>query len=203
MFVCLDTNWLTRKQKTRDEMLYLVEKYYTSSRDVVVSSWRTSDLRDWAISHGLIKSDVQVKREELEKLAHAKYDKLTSTAAPYVSWTDARLRGWLRAYEPEVAKAAKTRDELLSEVRKRYVDSIGYGEVVYGEIMGWVNYGRSSIGCLYNYLTGSARSVAENAQEKADELGKSADIASKSAEAAASSASSLAAKASKAAKKEL
>ena len=191
------------RQKSREELLALVGKYYTSSRDTVIASWHTSDLRQWAIEHNLIKSDVEVKREQLEKLAHEKYDKLTQAASPYVAWTDARLRRWLRAHSPDFDAVNKTRAELISEVRKRYSATQSYGESLKATIMSYVDLGLHSIDNLYGYFTGSAQSVAQNAQEKAEKLGKSADAASSSAASAASSASSLAAKASHSAKQEL
>ncbi|TIB10155.1 hypothetical protein E3P89_02901 [Wallemia ichthyophaga] len=200
----IDNGYLmSREQKTRQELLDLIDKYFTTSRNTVISSWHTSDLRQWAIEHNLIKSDVQIKREDLEKLAHKKYDKLTQAASPYIAWTDARLRGWLRAHSPDMNAANKTRTELISEVRKRYSATQGYGESLKGTIMSYVDFGLHSIDHLYAYLTGTAQSLAERAQEKAEVLGKSADAASSSAASAASSASSLAAKASHSAKQEL
>lgn len=194
---------LTQKQKTREELLNLVGKYYTTSRNTVISSWHTSDLRQWAIEQNLIKSDVEVKREELERLAHEKYDKFTQAASPYIAWTDARLRGWLRAHSPDLDAVNKTRTELISEVRKRYSATQSYGESLKASIMSYVGLGLHSVDHLYAYLTGSAESVAQVAQQKAEELGRSADAASSSAASAASSASSLAAKASHSAKQEL
>ena len=197
----------SKEEKTRDELLNLLDKYYTKSREVVISSWNDVDLHKWAVNNGLIKSDAEVKRQQLEKIAHEKYDKLTSVAQPYIAWSDARLRGWLRSHAPDAAKVAKTRNELISQVRKHYVDVQGYSEVVIENVKQTLYKGyqllEHKLNNVYNLINGNVNKASDHLQSKADQFQSKADQLRQDADKAASSASSLASKASQGAKQEL
>jgi hypothetical protein len=52
--------------------LYL-RSYYISANDTFWSSWSDSQIRNWLIDHGYLRSDAQVKRDELVKLANERY----------------------------------------------------------------------------------------------------------------------------------
>jgi hypothetical protein len=94
----------------------LISRYrenYLSVKDTFLSTWSDNQLRQWLIDNGYIRSDAQVKRDELVKLASEKYvvndsgggwrpiydlrynDAWAKTAS-YLTWPDARLRAYLR-----------------------------------------------------------------------------------------------------------
>lgn len=77
-------------QISRDKMLKMVEyvildvdnesvlisryrENYLSVKDTVLSAWSDNQLRQWLIDNGYIRSDAEVKRDELVKLANEKY----------------------------------------------------------------------------------------------------------------------------------
>jgi len=45
-----------------------MEKYYYSTTDTVYSTWSDSDLKQWLVERGIIKSDAQVTREKMVKM---------------------------------------------------------------------------------------------------------------------------------------
>lgn len=69
-----------------------------NARDSVWGAWRDSDMRDWLIKNGYMKSNAQKTREELETLMHEKYQDFNAHTAPYLVWPDARLRAYLREH---------------------------------------------------------------------------------------------------------
>lgn len=77
-------------QISRDKMLKMVEyvifdvdnesvlisryrENYLFVKDTVLSAWSDNQLRQWLIDNGYIRSDAEVKRDELVKLANEKY----------------------------------------------------------------------------------------------------------------------------------
>ena len=69
---------------------------YSSASDTIWTGWSDSDLRSWLINHGYLRSDAQVKRDDLVKLMNAKYNEANARTAAYLTWPDARLRAFLR-----------------------------------------------------------------------------------------------------------
>ena len=45
---------------------------YLSAKDTFWSAWSDNQIRDWLIEHGYMRTDAQVKRDELIKLANEK-----------------------------------------------------------------------------------------------------------------------------------
>lgn len=43
-----------------------------NAKDTVWSGWKDSDMRDWLIKNGYLKSDAKKTREELVELMHSK-----------------------------------------------------------------------------------------------------------------------------------
>lgn len=70
-----------------------MQRNYYSARDTTYNSWSESQLRKWAISRGLIKSDAKKTKDELTKIVGDNYYSLRDTA--YQAWDDNTLRGWL------------------------------------------------------------------------------------------------------------
>lgn len=54
----------TKQAKTRNDLLDLMSKNYYSARDTTWNSWSDSQLRNWAISRGLIDSKAKSTRKE-------------------------------------------------------------------------------------------------------------------------------------------
>ena len=78
-------------------------------------------MRDWLVGHGYLRSEAQVKHDELIKLMNDKYTDVATTTSAYLTWPDARLRAYLRAHGLDDAYLPTTRPNLLHEVRIRYV----------------------------------------------------------------------------------
>ena len=57
----------------REKLQKLLADSYANAQDTIWSSWRDSDMRDWLVSNGYLKSDVKKSREELAELMHSKY----------------------------------------------------------------------------------------------------------------------------------
>lgn len=81
-------------------MVKLVKDRYSTALDTVYQGWSDSDLKDYLVKNGYMKSDTQKKREELMKMVNDKYSSMSGTingkAAEYLTWPDARLRAFLR-----------------------------------------------------------------------------------------------------------
>jgi hypothetical protein len=49
-----------------------VRDNYVSVKDTFWSAWSDISIREWLVDHGYIRSDAQVKRDEMVKLANEK-----------------------------------------------------------------------------------------------------------------------------------
>ena len=81
-------------QLTRDKLIKLMQyvfcarhlvvllifgrENYANAADTMWGAWSDSDMRAWLIEHGYLKSDAQVKRDELVKLMNNKYATITA-----------------------------------------------------------------------------------------------------------------------------
>lgn len=45
---------------------------YSNAVDTVWGGWKDSDIRSWLVEHGYLRSDAQVKRDEMVKLINSK-----------------------------------------------------------------------------------------------------------------------------------
>jgi len=45
-----------------------MKKYYYGPSDMVWSSWSDSQLKQWLVDHGVIKSDAQASRDKMIKM---------------------------------------------------------------------------------------------------------------------------------------
>jgi hypothetical protein len=116
----------------------------------------------WLIENGYLKPDVQNKKEEVSNrrprsdrcLWHAKieteipaiqiidlfkrhYNAAASKSHDYLTWTDARLRGWLRHHGIPVELSTR-REELIQRVRENYVSTQGSLEGLLHSVQEWV-----------------------------------------------------------------
>lgn len=78
----------------REKYESLLTDNYHKAKSTVFSGWHDSELRDYLVQHGLVKSDYAAQRDDMIKLIGDKYQ--ASTSAPYLAWPDARLRAYLR-----------------------------------------------------------------------------------------------------------
>lgn len=53
-------------------MLKLIQDNYYSSTNAVWDAWTESEMRAWLIEHGYMRSDAQVKKDELKALINSK-----------------------------------------------------------------------------------------------------------------------------------
>jgi hypothetical protein len=103
---------------TRDALSAKMAYYYYTTRDKVYSTWSDSDLHQWLVSHGVIKSDAQIRRDKLEKLVEANYASAHDTV--WSAWTESQMRDWLIEHGYLRTDAQKTRDELIKMMNAKY-----------------------------------------------------------------------------------
>jgi hypothetical protein len=136
---------------------YMHRDNYNSATSTFWSAWSDTQIRDYLIEHGYIRSDAQVERDELEKLANDKYvarsipsdilfypsvfryHDFQARSAPYLAWPDARLRAYLRERGVPEDKVPGARPGLLQEARIRWVQSQSRSEVLWGKLRDIVN----------------------------------------------------------------
>jgi hypothetical protein len=104
----------------------MVSDNYKWTNDQLFSSWTNSDLRNYLIHNGWIKSDYQAKRDEYINLAQKHGSALTDTTREYISWSDARLKAYLRSTGLSLEKTPTSRDGLLREMRARFTPHKGF-----------------------------------------------------------------------------
>jgi len=68
----------------------------------------------WLVSHNLVKSDSEKKREVLVNLMQKYYYTVTDTA--YSSWSDSQLKEWLVDHDIIKSNAQASRDKMLKLV---------------------------------------------------------------------------------------
>lgn len=137
-----------------------------------------------------MKSDAQAKRDELVNLASKHGSNLSNTAQEYYSWTDARLKGFLRSKGLTADKIPSDRNQLLRTTRSYYGGSSGS------------YFGGSGHGIL-DSLKDGVRQVLGGVQDASGKIEQEAKVASISASSAASVASAKASSASAKAHNEL
>jgi hypothetical protein len=69
---------------------------YATASSTVWGAWSDSEIRNWLIENGYLRSEAQVKRDELVKAINDKYTDMSTRTAAYLTWPDARLRAYLR-----------------------------------------------------------------------------------------------------------
>jgi len=152
-----------------------------------------------------MRSDAQVKRDELAKTFNEKYNDVSSKTASYLTWPDARLRSYLRA--SGVDQVPTTRSELLRETRLRWSQANGRVEALMQRIRDAISSGvertEEQMNSILEMLTGTGDAASQKGKEARYNAAKVASDKAESASAYAKSLSADAAKASKSAKEEL
>jgi hypothetical protein len=102
-----------------------VAKSLDDSKDYIYSTWSDSDLKDYLVKKGVIKSDSQKKRDELLGLMKTSY---ASVANPvWEAWSDSYMRQWLldqNLISPTTPPT--TRADLSAYMRNYYYDVNDY-----------------------------------------------------------------------------
>lgn len=78
-------------------------------------------ISQWLIDNGVLKSDTQAKKDEILKLFSEKYAAVASKSSEYISWSDNRIRGWLRTHGVEVPMSTN-REELVQLMKEHCED---------------------------------------------------------------------------------
>lgn len=151
----------------------LVSDNYKWSTNELYSSWTDSDLRNYLIHNGWIKSDYEAKRDDLIALVQKHGNAVTDSARDYYAWSDARIRGYLRQTGLSLDRTPSTREGLLREMRARFQPQKG----------------------IFDQLKDGIRHVVESVQDAAGNAEAKAKVASVSASSASSAASVAASKA--------
>lgn len=45
-----------------------MDEHYSTAKSTVWSAWKDSDMRDWLVNNGYLKSDAQAKRDDVSRL---------------------------------------------------------------------------------------------------------------------------------------
>lgn len=124
-------------QKDREYYLGLMEKYYYDHLDNVWSTWSDSQLKQWLVEHGVIKSDAQVTRDKMTKMIQFVISFPTSIGNSLVrfnrdnyisakdtfwhAWSDNQVRDYLVENGYIRSEAQVRRDELYKLANEKYV----------------------------------------------------------------------------------
>ncbi|KAK4704007.1 hypothetical protein P7C70_g2212, partial [Phenoliferia sp. Uapishka_3] len=194
----------------RHELENLLRANWAKAGDNVSAGWTESDMRAWLVKNGFVKSDAQLKKDEILSSFNTNYGKVANKSSAYLTWSDARIRGWLR--EHGIAVPMKTsRQELTQSMRENYISTQSglYGAVdnIKDWISGTVGVVEGGLGDAVDLLKGAvgagaifgeeARLKAKYASAQADSLYGSADDTEGYLSGASRSATSLASQASK------
>jgi hypothetical protein len=55
-------------EKNRDKLRAFMNKYHYSVKDAVWSTWSESQLKNWLVEHGYVKSDAQLTRDKMIRM---------------------------------------------------------------------------------------------------------------------------------------
>lgn len=55
-------------------------------------------MRAWLIEHGYIRTDAQIKKDEIVSMFKSKYNNASAKTQAWTTWKDARLRAYLRMH---------------------------------------------------------------------------------------------------------
>lgn len=80
----------------RDRLEKLLEENWHRLPDTISATWKDSEMRDWLVQNNYLKSDAQLKADDVKTLFTKHYSVGHSKTHDYLSWTDNRMRGWLR-----------------------------------------------------------------------------------------------------------
>eukprot|EP00914_Ancora_sagittata_P028070 GHVO01055122.1.p1 GENE.GHVO01055122.1~~GHVO01055122.1.p1 ORF type:complete len:294 (+),score=42.62 GHVO01055122.1:253-1134(+) len=105
-------------QKSRDEYVDLMQTHYYTTSQRVWDKWSDSDMKAWLVDNGVVKSDVVVRREKMQKLVQDNYNHATSTLTS--AWTDSEMRDWLIEKGYMRSDAQVKRDELVRLFKNKY-----------------------------------------------------------------------------------
>lgn len=100
----------------RHQLEKKVAANYHKATSTVADSFNDVAKKAWLIKQGILKEG-EAKAEDVEAAFDKHYTKASSKSSEYVSWSDARLRGWLRDHNVSIPTRTN-RQELLQKVHE-------------------------------------------------------------------------------------
>lgn len=88
--------------------------------DTVYSTWSDSQLKGWLIKNNLVKSDTQIKRDQMISLVQDNYAKASDTI--WSAYSDNVIRDWLVENGYLRTDAQVKRDELVKSINEKWTD---------------------------------------------------------------------------------
>lgn len=85
--------------------------YYYSTKDTVYSNWTDSQLHQWLVNHGIMKSEAQASRDKMIKMVEDNY--LSARDTFWSAWSDSALHNWLTEHGYLRTDAQVKRDKLV------------------------------------------------------------------------------------------
>lgn len=141
---------------------------YAHAYDTTWGAWKDSDMHQWLVEHGYLRSDAQKTRDELIKLMQDKHGEASIKTASYLTWPDARLRAYLREVGVPENAIPKARDDLLQEVRVRWYRAGWRASWLWQRVKEYFDSGvevaEDKLGMILDILTGSAEGAKEGAK---------------------------------------
>ena len=141
---------------------------YVHAYDTTWGAWKDSDMHQWLIEHGYLRSDAQRTRDELIKLMQDKHGEAAAKADNYLAWADARLRAYLREVGVPETAIPKARDDLLQEVRVRWYQAGWRASWLWRRVKEYFDSGvevaEDKLGMILDILTGGAEGAKEGAK---------------------------------------
>lgn len=124
----------------RDKLEKLLEDNWNKLPDNLDAAWKDTEMRQWLVKHGYLKSDAQLKKDDVKTLFSKHYSNTSSKTWDYLSWTDNRMRGWLRDHGVNVPMNSK-RSELVQLMKDNYVSTQSGLTGLLGNVQEWIGAG--------------------------------------------------------------
>lgn len=101
----------------RHELEKVVGANYNKASDTIASAWNENSMKGWLVKNGIIKSDAEATKDQVYNDFNKHYSKVAGKTNDYLSWSDARIKGWLRQNNIDVPRTAN-RDELVRSMHE-------------------------------------------------------------------------------------
>lgn len=176
-------------------MIDYMATHFASATDETLGRWSESDMREYLIKKGLLKSDRQAKKDEMIKMIKKSGNSLANDVQEYIFWSDKRLRGYLRSQGVSTPDMPTTREELLSKTKEKWEATSKRVDSVLSSLRQSIFSGAHAVeDKLLAVLAAAGGSAAHGVEYAAQAAGSAASSLSSAATTAQASATSASAK---------
>lgn len=188
----------------RDELEAKLKDTWSSSWDNLKSIYSDTDMRQWLIDHGYMKSDYQAKKDEIYDGFKKNYKSGVKTSNDYLDWGDNRIRTWLRDHGVDVPMKTQ-RQELIQLMKENYSSSKTGIQGLLSTLQDYISSGIDIAEDTVQHILDSLSSASESTRSSSSDRDAKRSVSSalSSASSASVSASKSASSAAKSLKSEL